>query len=165
MDAVKSDKRLKLIERRLEEHDRVPKNIAVNNNMTGMDDKMVRVKKLPYGMQDEEDVNKLVRDGLGLNVTIKSVTREPSLYNRAGVMTIELHSNDDKMLMVTNKWKLRRTEKYYDVYVEDGNSSTNNRQEKRLQMLVQMYNMEKPIYLPLLIVMAGITKTMTNNPR
>ena len=140
MDAVKSDpfgKRLKLIERRLEERDRVPENIAANNNTAGMDDKMVRVKNLPYGMQDEEDVNKLVRDGLGLNVTIKSVTREPSLYNRAGVMTIELHSNDDKMLMVTNKWKLRRTEKYYDVYIEDGNSSTNNRLEKRLQMLVQ----------------------------
>ena len=77
MDAVNSDsfdKRLKVIESRLEERDRVPKNIAVNNNMTGMDDKMMRVKNLPYGMQDEEDVNKLVRDGLGLNITIQSVT-------------------------------------------------------------------------------------------
>ena len=85
MDAVKSDpfdKRLKLLERRLEEHDQAPENIAVNNNMTGMDDKMVRVKNLPYRMQDEEDINKLVRDGLGLNVTIKSVTREQLICNK-----------------------------------------------------------------------------------
>ena len=56
MDAVKSDtfdKRLKLIERKLAARDRIPENIAVNNNMTGMDDKMVRVKNLPYGMDDK----------------------------------------------------------------------------------------------------------------
>ena len=145
MDAVKSDaidKRLRLIERKLDERDRVPDGMAVNSNVTAMenrlnvDDKMVLVKNLPFGMQDEEDANKLVRDGLGLNIKIQSVSRKPSLYNRAGVMTIQLLSNDDKMLMMTNKWKLRRTENYYDVYVEDSKPPINSRIERKIQMLV-----------------------------
>ena len=111
---------------------------------------MVLVKNLPFGMQDEEDANKLARDGLGLNIKIQSVSRKPSLYNRAGVMTIQLLSNDDKMLM-TNKWKLRRTENYYDVYVEDSKPPINSRIERKLQMLVhnvqsELANITDPSY-------------------
>ena len=160
MDAVKSDaidKRLRLIERKLDERDRVPDGMAVNSNVTAMenrlnvDDKMVLVKNLPFGMQDEEDANKLVRDGLGLNIKIQSVSRKPSLYNRAGVMTIQLLSNDDKMLMMTNKWKLRRTENYYDVYVEDSKPPINSRIERKIQMLVhnvqsELVNITVPSY-------------------
>ena len=160
MDAVKSDaidKKLRLIERKLDERDRVPDGMAVNSNVTAMenrlnvDDKMVLVKNLPFGMQDEEDANKLVRDGLGLNIKIQSVSRKPSLYNRAGVMTIQLLSNDDKMLMMTNKWKLRRTENYYDVYVEDSKPPINSRIERKLQMLVhnvqsELANITVPSY-------------------
>ena len=160
MDAVKSDaidKRLRLIEKKLDERDRVPDGMAVNSNVTAMenrlnvDDKMVLVKNLPFGMQDEEDANKLVRDGLGLNIKIQSVSRKPSLYNRADVMTIQLLSNDDKMLMMTNKWKLRRTENYYDVYVEDSKPPINSRIERKLQMLVhnvqsELANITVPSY-------------------
>ena len=37
---------------------------------------------------------------------------------------------------MTYKWKLRRTENYYDVYVEDCKSPVNSRIERKLQMLV-----------------------------
>ena len=81
----------------------VNSNVIAMENRLNVDDKMVRVKNLSFGMQDEEDANKLVLDGLGLNIKIQSVSREPSLYNRAGVMTIQLLYNDDKMLMMANK--------------------------------------------------------------
>ena len=90
MDAVKSDaidKRLRLIERKLDERDRVPDCMAVNSNVTAMenrlnvDDKMVLVKNLSFGMQDEGDANKLVRDGLGLNIKIQSSDENYVMHN------------------------------------------------------------------------------------
>ena len=102
-----------MIERKLAARDRIPENIAVNNNMTGMDDKMVRVKNLPCGVDD-----KMVR--------VKSLP----------------YGMDDKMVRVKNlpygMDDQMVLEKYYDVYIEDGNSPVNNGIEKRLQILVQI---------------------------
>ena len=64
---------------------------------------MVTVRNLPYGMKDEDDINKLLREDLWLNVAVKSILMAPSVYNRAGVITIELKSKGDKMLIMKNK--------------------------------------------------------------
>ena len=64
---------------------------------------MVTINKLPYGMTNEDDVNNLLREGLWLNVAIKSIQRAPSVYDRAGIITIALESKEDKTLIMKNK--------------------------------------------------------------
>ena len=60
---------------------------------------MVPVSNLPYGMKDEDDVNKLLSEDLRIDVTVKSILRAPSVYNRDGIITIELESKEDKCLL------------------------------------------------------------------
>ena len=89
---------------------------------------------LPYGMQDETDVNAMLHDGLGLKMHVKSATRAPSVNYSAGVPTIDLHSSDDVMNVMRRKWKLRNHHRYYNVYVEEKDPSRDNRIEESLKM-------------------------------
>ena len=66
----------------------------------------------------------------------KSIQRAPSVYNRAGVLTVELHSKDDKMKIIANKSKLRQSIDYQNVYLENTNSAVHMRIEEQINMLV-----------------------------
>ena len=87
-------------------------------------------------MKDEDGVNKLLREGLWLNIAVEFILRKPSVYNRAGVITIELESKEDKMHIMKNKWKLRQLDKYYDVYINDDCHNNNKKIQQKLHMLV-----------------------------
>ena len=98
--------------------------------------KNIKKNNLPYGMKDEDGVNKLLREGLWLNIAVEFILRKPSVYNRAGVITIELESKEDKMHIMKNKWKLRQLDKYYDVYINDDCHNNNKKIQQKLHMLV-----------------------------
>ena len=107
----------------------VSDNVDLNENT-------LTVHNLPYGMQDETDVNAMLHDGLGLKMHVKSATRAPSVNYRAGVLTIDLHSSDDVMNVMRRKWKLRNHHRYYNVYVEEKDPNRDNRIEESLKMLI-----------------------------
>ena len=129
-------KRITAFENRLNSHSASPNVVHTGSN--DHEDRMVTVSNLPYGMKDEDGVNKLLRESLWLNIAVKSIQREPSVYNSAGVITIELESKEDKMHIMKNKWKLRQFDKYYDVYINDDchNNDDNNKIQQKLHMLV-----------------------------
>ena len=140
--SVKADEleiRLKAMENKLNQRitERVNTTDVVANASTATtDDRLLLIKNLPYGMKDNEDVVKLIREGMGLDISVKSIQRAPSVYNRAGVLTVELHSKDDKMKILANKSKLRQSIDYYNVYLENTNSAVDMRIEEQIKMLV-----------------------------
>ena len=113
---------------------------------TDIHDCEIFVKNLPFGQKDREDISILLNDGLGLNITVKSVHRAPSVNNNAGIITIELSSPCDKALVMRNKYKLRQQEKYYDVYIDERNDSVHTRIEQKVKFLLN--NMHSGGYLP-----------------
>ena len=101
--SVKADEleiRLKAMENKLNQRitERVNITDVVANASTATTDvRLLLIKNLSYGMKDNEYVVKLIHEGVGLDISVKSIQRAPSVYNRAGVLTVELHSKDDKM--------------------------------------------------------------------
>ena len=88
------------------------------NNIDSKNENSVIILNFPYGQKDREDVDELINRGLGLNIRAKSVHRAPSKDYNAGVLTIELSSQDDKAALIRNKYKLRRNECYSNVYID-----------------------------------------------
>ena len=84
-----------------------------------LDKNTLLVHNLPYGMQDEIDINQMLHGALGLKLHVKTVIRAPSVNSRAGVLTIELHSSDDLRIVMRNRMTLRNHRRYYDVYIEE----------------------------------------------
>ena len=140
--SVKADEleiRLKAMENKLNQRitERVNiTDVVANASTATTDDRLLLIKNLPYGMKDNEDVVKLIHEGMGLDISAKSIQRAPSVYNRAGVLTVELHSKDDKMKILANKSKLRQSIDYYNVYLENANSAVDMRIEEQIKMLV-----------------------------
>ena len=133
------DERLKLVEAKLTNH--VPHVQDMDSNRgdkTKTDDTTLVIKNLPYSQKDEDDVNMMFRNGLGIQVRIKSVRREPSVYNNAGVVAIELGSQQDKEVVLRNKRKLRYKEQYADVYIESSHTSVQKRLEEKMKMLIDV---------------------------
>ena len=122
--------RLKIVEARLKKQE---------NNVTSNkydNDAVLLVKNLPYGMKDDEDAQLLLSDGLGLNIRIRSTHRAPSINHEAGILTIKLASQDDKLKVMSNKWKLSNSDKYYRVYIDGGEFPLNRRIERKFEVLV-----------------------------
>ena len=85
------------------------------------DDKLLLIKNFSYRMKDNDDVEKLIHEGMGFDISVQSTQRAPSVFNRAVVLTLELHSKDDKIKIIENKSKLRQSIDYYNVYLENTN--------------------------------------------
>ena len=140
--AVKADEleiRLKAMENKLNQRitERVNiTDVVANASTATTDDRLLLIKKLPYRMKDNEDVVKLIHEGMGLDISVKAIQRAPSVYNRSGVLTVELHSKDDKMKILANKSKLRQSIDYYNVYLENTNSAVDMRIGEQIKMLV-----------------------------
>lgn len=69
--------------------------------------------------------------------TVQSVARAPSVRSRAGVVTVKLQSRVDKLNVMHSKRKLRYTEAYYDVYIDEQEHHFQQRLEHKIQMLVE----------------------------
>ena len=95
------------------------------------------ILNFPYGQKDREDVDELISRGLGLNIRAKSVHRAPSKGYNAGVLTIELASQDDKADLMRNKYKLRRNDRYSNVYIDSVNPHRNIHVENSFHVLIQ----------------------------
>ena len=140
--SVKADEleiRLKAMENKLNQRitERVNiTDVVANASTATTDDRLLLIKNLPYRMKDIEDVVKLIHEGMGLDISVKAIQRAPSVYNRAGVLTVELHSKDDKMKILANKSKLRQSIDYYNVYLENTISAVDMRIEEKIKMLV-----------------------------
>ena len=93
----------------------------------------LQIMKLPFGQKDNEDVNKLLRTGLGLHMKAKTVDRARSINNNAGIITLGLRSGAEKEQVMRSKHKLRYTDSYYDVYIDDG---VEQRIQQKLQVLM-----------------------------
>ena len=139
------EQRLKLIESKLRARELDVRNGSTHNhikktNDMSEDDTTILVKNLPYGQIDIEDTNNLLQDGLGLNVEVQSVSREPSVRNRAGVLSVKLRSRNEAEQVMRNKMKLRYTERYYDVYIDSQHTSQQRRIENKFKMLMDLQN-------------------------
>ena len=140
--SVKADEleiRLKAMENKLNQRitERVNiTDVVAHASTATTDDRLLLIKNLPYGMKDNKDVVKLIHERMGLEISVKAIQRAPSVYNRAGVLTVELHSKDDKMKILANKSKLRQSIDYYNVYLENTNSAVDMRIEEQIKMLV-----------------------------
>ena len=113
--------RLKITEAKLKKQE---SNVTSNKHD---DDAVLLVRHLPYGMKDDEDAQLLLSDGLGLNIRIRSTHRAPSINHEAGILTIKLASQDDKLKVMSNKWKLSNSDKNYRVYIDGGEFPLNRR--------------------------------------
>ena len=109
--------------------------MVANASTATIDDKLLLIKNFSYGMKDNADVKKLINGGMGLDISVKSIQRAPSVYNRAGVLTVELHSKDDKTKIIENKSKLRQSIDYYNVFLENTNSAVHMRIKEQIKML------------------------------
>ncbi len=141
----KFEERLKLIEDILADKNNRNTTVNVAATMQGdnneLNDRTVYIKNLPYGMKDDEDVHKLLNNALGLNIKAKSIQRAPSVYNRAGVISIEFSDKRDKIRVMQCKRKLRYNECYSDVYIDETMNYINNRMQSKFQM--PLHNMHK----------------------
>ena len=97
----------------------------------------VIIRNLPYGMKDAEDCHQMLHDVLGLDLNIKSTQRAPSVNNNAGVLTIELHNNNDKEMIMNKKSLLRLSEKYYNVYIDESSTHVHQIIERKLKILAK----------------------------
>ena len=171
--SVKADEleiRLKAMENKLNQciTERVNiTDVVANASTATTDDRLLLIKNLPYGMKDIEDVVKLIHEGMGLDISVKSIQRAPSVYNRAGVLTVELHSKDDKMKILANKSKLRQSIDYYNVYLENTNSAVDMRIEEQIKMLVNNVQMlhlfSIHVRVSILLHVLAIIDTITPN--
>ena len=112
----------------------VPSTVHVDN--TNQHKNIILIHNLPYVMQDRIDVNQLLHDGLGLHLDVKTVTRAPSVNNRAGVLTIDLNSRDDVIKVMQSKMRLCNHHKYYGVYIEEKDHHRDSRIEEKFIMLM-----------------------------
>ena len=127
------EERLKIVETKLKKHELKSAVSAPVNNAT---EEVFIIRNLPYGMRDEDDVQQLIREGLDLNIKINSIHRAPSINHEAGVLTIKVASQDEKLKIITNKWKLSNSDKYYNVYIDEGETPINRRIERKFKMMI-----------------------------
>ena len=103
---VQLDRRVALVENILSVQDNNAR-IHVKNNTQGTDietkcgkiavaENAIVIHNLSYQQKDAEDVNKLLSKGFNLGMKAKTVYRAQSRNHNAGVLTVEMHSLDDK---------------------------------------------------------------------
>ena len=127
-----AEKKLKLLENK-RETESAP---LSDGNLNGSAASVI-IRNLPYGMKDAEDCHQMLHDGLSLDLNIKSTQRAPSVNNNAGVLTIELHNNNDKEMIMKKKSLLRLSVKYYNVYIDESSTRVYQIIERKLQILAK----------------------------
>ena len=121
----KHERRLQLIEEKL--------NMTCPSTSKAEETYTLQINNLPFCQKDNEDFNKVLRTGLGLHVNAKTVDRARSIYNNAGIITLGLRSEAEREPVMRSKHKLRYTDNYYDVYIDDG---VEQRIKQKLQILM-----------------------------
>ena len=73
------------------------------NEITVTENNKITIHNLSYQQKDVEDVNTLLRDGLGMDIQAKTIHRAPSKFYNAGILTVELSSQKEKSEVMKNK--------------------------------------------------------------
>ena len=82
------EKRITAIENIINSHSATP-NVTIHSASNEHEDRMATVSNLPYGIKDEDDVNKLLRVGVRINITVKSIERFPSYLQLIYTITLQ----------------------------------------------------------------------------
>ena len=119
----KSVNSLKKMQRQTEaDHEKRLKHIETvlssRQNEGNTEQEIITIHNLSYQQKDVEDVNTLLRDGLGMDIQAKAIHRAPSKFYNAGILTVELSSQKEKSEVMKNKRKLRHNNNYVDVYID-----------------------------------------------
>ena len=99
------------------------------------------IHNLAYQQKDTEDVYKLLSRGLNLGMKAKTVHKAPSRYHNAGVLTIEMHSLDDKVATLIRRVMLTNSNQFYNVVIESFKTPTHVQIENKFDSLMDAMQM------------------------
>ena len=148
---VQLDRRVALVENKLSVQDNNAR-IHVNNNTQEIDietkcgkiavaENAIVIHNLSYQQKDAEDVNKLLSKGLNLSMKAKTVHRAQSRNNNAGVLTVEMHSLDDKAAALKKRAMLTNSNQFHNVVIESFKTPTHVQIENKFNSLMDAMQM------------------------
>ena len=154
---IQLDQRIKLVENKLSEQSAIAQ---VNNNIHNTNEKptnettcgkivvaenAIVIHNLAYRQKDVdivEDVNKMMSRGLNLGIKAKTIHRAPSRYHNAGVLTVEMHSLDDKAAVLKRKAILTNNNQLNNVAIESFKTPTHVQIENKFNSLINAMHMK-----------------------
>ena len=96
------------------------------------------IHNLASRQKDVEDVNKMMSRGLNVGIKAKTIHRAPSRYHNAGVLTVEMHSLDDKAAVL----KLTNNNQLNNVVIESFKTPTHVQIENKFNSLINAMHMK-----------------------
>ena len=151
---IQLDQRNKLVENKLSEQSAIAQ---VNNNIYNTNEKptnettcgkivvaenAIVIHNLAYRQKDVEDVNKMMSRGLNLGIKAKTIHRAPSRYDNAGVLTVEMHSLDDKAAVLKRRAILTNNNQLNNVVIESFKTPTHVQIENKFNSLINAMHMK-----------------------
>ena len=152
---IQLDQRIKLVENKLSEQSAIAQ---VNNNIHNTNDRKptnettcgkivvaenaIVIHNLAYRQRDVEDVNKMMSRGLNLGIKAKTIHRAPSRYNNAGVLTVEMHSLDDKAAVLKRRAILTNNNQLNNVVIKSFKTPTHVQIENKFDSLINAMHMK-----------------------
>ena len=152
---IQLDQRIKLVENKLSEQSAIAQ---VNNNIHNTNDRKptnettcgkivvaenaIVIHNLAYRQRDVEDVNKMMSRGLNLGIKAKTIHRAPSRYHNAGVLTVEMHSLDDKAAVLKRRALLSNNNQLNNVVIKSFKTPTHVQIENKFDSLINAMHMK-----------------------
>ena len=152
---IQLDQRIKLVENKLSEQSAIAQ---VNNNIHNTNDRKptnettcgkfvvaenaIVIHNLAYRQRDVEDVNKMMSRGLNLGIKAKTIHRAPSRYHNAGVLTVEMHSLDDKAAVLKRRAILTNNNQLNNVVIKSFKTPTHVQIENKFDSLINAMHMK-----------------------
>ena len=145
---IQLDQRIKLVENKLSEQSaiaQVNNNIHTNETTCGkivVAENAIVIHNLAYRQRDVEDVYKMMSRGLNLGIKAKTIHRAPSRYNNAGVVTVEMHSLDDKAAVLKRRAILTNNNQLNNVVIKSFKTPTHVQIENKFDSLINAMHMK-----------------------
>ena len=151
---IQLDQRIKLVENKLSGHSAIAQ---VNNNIHNTNEKptneitcgkivvaenAIVIHNLAYRQKDVEDVNKMMSRGLNLGIKAKTIHRAPSRYHNAEVLTVEMHSLDDKAAVLKRRAILTNNNQLNNVIIEIFKTPTHVQIENKIDSTINAMHMK-----------------------
>ena len=99
------------------------------------------ILNLAYQQKDAKYVNKLLSRGLNLSMKAKTVHRAPFKYHNAGMLTVEMHSLDDKVAAIKKRAMLTKINQFDNVAFESFKTPTHVQIENKFDSLMEEMQM------------------------
>ena len=157
---IQLNQRIKLVENKLSEqsaiaqvnndiHNEKPTNETTCGKIVVAENAIV-IHNLAYRQKDVDDVNKMSR-GLNLGIKAKTIHRAPSRYHNAGVLTVEMHSLDDKAAVMKRRAILTNNNQLNNVVIESFKTPTHVQIENKFNSLInamhiKVFNRDRSTY-------------------